>query len=521
MKLQNNCIYLRKSRADREAEERGEGETLARHERILLDLAKRHNYHIGAIYKEVVSGETISARPVMQQLLQEVESGMWDGVLVVEIERLARGDSIDQGVVARAFQYSDTKIITPTKVYDPNNEFDEEYFEFGLFMSRREYKTIKRRLNAGRISSIKEGKYVANISPYGYERVKIPHAKGFTLSPIPQQAEIVKLIFNWYVYGIDGERLGIGKITRRLNDMGVPAAKNGTWSPATISGVLKNPVYAGKVRWNARKTVKKIEDGKIIKTRPFSSDHILSDGLHEPLISEDLFAAAQAIRKKNPPRPIGEKSTIKNPLSGIVKCEKCGRAMVRRPYASSGQDDTLLCPYTDCDNISSKLYLVEKEIVLAMQKLVENYKLNDTLVDNNGSDIITAKEAILENKKTELEQLNQQKEKQFDFLEKGIYTTEIFLERSAAIAKNIDNCSLMIENLKKELEHDKILLDQKNNFVPKCEHLLSNYWDWDVPTRNAVLKELIDHVDYIKTSKNAFRKGDEVNFNLTIYPKIQ
>ena len=96
MKLQNNCIYLRKSRADREAEERGEGETLARHERILLDLAKRSRYHIGAIYKEVVSGETISARPVMQQLLQEVESGMWDGVLVVEIERLARGDSIDQ-----------------------------------------------------------------------------------------------------------------------------------------------------------------------------------------------------------------------------------------------------------------------------------------------------------------------------------------------------------------------------------------------------------------------------------------
>ena len=140
--LERDCIYLRKSRADREAEARGEEETLARHERILLDLAKRRGCHIGAIYREVVSGETISARPVMQRLLQEVESGMWDGVLVVEVERLARGDSIDQGVVARAFQYSDTKIITPTKTYDPNNEFDEEYFEFGLFMSRREYKTI-------------------------------------------------------------------------------------------------------------------------------------------------------------------------------------------------------------------------------------------------------------------------------------------------------------------------------------------------------------------------------------------
>ena len=190
MSLENVCIYLRKSRADREAEARGEGETLARHERILLDLARSRNYNVGAIYREIVSGETISARPVMQQLLREVEAGSWDGVLVVEVERLARGDTIDQGVVSRAFQFSDTKIITPTKTYDPDNEFDEEYFEFGLFMSRREYKTIKRRLNAGRIASVKEGKYCGSKPPYGYERVKLHGEKGFTLQPDRAQAAV-------------------------------------------------------------------------------------------------------------------------------------------------------------------------------------------------------------------------------------------------------------------------------------------------------------------------------------------
>lgn len=188
MELLNVCIYLRKSRADREAEARGEGETLARHERILLDLAKKRGYNVGAIYKEIVSGETISARPVMQQVLREVESGMWDGVLVVEVERLARGDTIDQGVVARAFRYSETLIITPLKTYDPNNEYDEEYFEFGLFMSRREYKTIRRRLTAGRESSAKEGKYCGSKPPYGYSRVKLVSEKGWTLQPVPDQA---------------------------------------------------------------------------------------------------------------------------------------------------------------------------------------------------------------------------------------------------------------------------------------------------------------------------------------------
>jgi len=144
------CIYLRKSRADAEAEARGEGETLKRHEESLLALAKKTSLPITKIYKEIVSGETISARPQMQELLRDVESGVWEGVLVMEIERLARGNTLDQGIVAQAFRISGTKIITPLKTYDPDNEFDEEYFEFGLFMSRREYKTINRRIQRGR-----------------------------------------------------------------------------------------------------------------------------------------------------------------------------------------------------------------------------------------------------------------------------------------------------------------------------------------------------------------------------------
>lgn len=168
----NYCAYLRKSRADRDAEMKGEEETLARHKRILTELSKKMGKPISRFYSEVVSGETITARPVMQELLSDVESGMWKGVYVVEVERLARGNTKDQGIVADAFKYSNTVIITPSKTYDPNNEFDEEYFEFGLFMSRREYKTINRRLQRGRIASVKEGNYIGGSAPYGYRKVK-------------------------------------------------------------------------------------------------------------------------------------------------------------------------------------------------------------------------------------------------------------------------------------------------------------------------------------------------------------
>ena len=121
------CMYLRKSRKDLEMERLHPGSTLLRHESVLRSLADSMSLPVLKIYREVGSGDTISGRPVMKQLLSEVEQGKWEGVLVMEIERLARGDSIDQGIVTRTFQYSGTRIITPYKIYEPENDFDLEY----------------------------------------------------------------------------------------------------------------------------------------------------------------------------------------------------------------------------------------------------------------------------------------------------------------------------------------------------------------------------------------------------------
>ena len=229
------AIYLRKSRADIEAEEKGEGETLKRHENVLMDLAKKYELTIAKIYREIVSGESVETRPAVQELLRDVESGKWDGVLVVEIERLARGDTMDQGRIAKAFKFSNTKIITPTKIYNPNDEFDEEYFEFSLFMSRREYKTINRRLQRGRLSSVKEGKYVGSIAPYGYDRAKIAKDKGFTLVK-NNEAPVVKKMFELYAHN----NLSISGVARYLNEAGFTPRKAREWNNSTIKDILNN-----------------------------------------------------------------------------------------------------------------------------------------------------------------------------------------------------------------------------------------------------------------------------------------
>ena len=62
---------------------------------------------------------------------------------------------------------------------------------------------------------------------------------------------------------------------------------------------------------------------------------------------------------------------------------------------------------------------------------------------------------------------------------------------------------------------------QQSDFVPRCEELLNNYWDLNMESRNRMLKNLVEKVVYSKNIKNTYGKGNEINFELDIFPKIQ
>lgn len=528
MKL--SAIYLRKSRADIEAEQKGEGETLARHEAALLTLAKSNNIIIGKMYKEIVSGDSIVDRPVIQQLLKDVENETWNSVLVMDIDRLARGNTVDQGIIAETFKYSNTKIMTPNKVYDPNNEFDEEYFEYGLFMARREYTMIKRRLQRGRETSVKEGKYVGSRPPFGYERIKIPNDKGYTLKINENEANVVRLIFELYTKGLanktgERERIGVSKITRYLNNMGFKPQKNGQWSPTSIRDILINPVYIGMIRWNWRPTKKKLQDGDLKHERPrndpTSENMILVKGLHPPIIEKETFDTAQKFMKQNPPRPVHITKTIKNPLAGLVICGKCGRHMERRPYGN-GHIDTILCPYTTCDNVSSNLDIVEHKVLSALEDWLTDYKLRwkQQQAASPYAVQLNAKKKTLRQLNKSLDTAKKQLENVYDLLEQGIYTTEIFLQRSNKLNETIGDIEKQKKAIENSVKSEENSMDNYKILIPKIEHILDVYWNVSNPkTKNDMLKEVIDHIDYIKT-KRGTRKNPNDDFRLTIYPKL-
>lgn len=520
------CLYLRKSRADMEAEAHGEGETLARHEKILLDLAKRGHYSVTQIYREIVSGETIAARPVVQHLLQEVEDGKWEGVLVVEVERLARGDTIDQGVMAQAFKYSGTLIITPLKVYDPANEFDEEYFEFGLFMSRREYKTINRRLVRGRLSSAQEGKWVSGVAPYGYERVRITGDKGWTLRPVEEQADIVRFIFRLYVSGEEDEAgvvhtYGTYALALRLDKMGIaPPGPASCWNCRTIQAMLQNPVYVGKIRWNVNKSKKRIVNNTVdvehYKAAP--EEIVFVDGLHPAIVDEAVFQKAQELMQRSGPPPVPKNDSVRNPLAGLLRCGKCGRNIVLRPNASSG---LLVCPNRVCDNVGAKYDVVEERLLQALGKWLADYRLewSDTPPAEEQA-LIDLKDKSLRKTESDLETLRRQLDRTHDLLEQGVYDTDTFLARSRLLSDRIAAAEADISSLTAELEEDKKRAASRLNIIPKVEKLLEVYRELpSAQAKNEMLKEVLEKVEYVRLHRSG-RNGPFDNFDLTLYPKL-
>jgi len=508
------CIYLRKSRADLELEAKGELETLARHRRTLLDCAKKQGLAIGAVYEEIVSGENIQDRPVVQRLLNEVEQGAWDGVLVMEVERLARGDTIDQGIVARAFQLGKSKIVTPLKTYDPNNEFDEEYFEFGLFMSRREYKTINRRIQRGRIASAKEGKFLGADPPYGYEKVRIEGDKGYTLRPNEDEASTVRYIFERYNAGA-----GMQTIAGELDKMGIIPRHRDTWSTSTISDILQNPVYIGKLRWSFRVEQKFVQDGKVSKRRVVNKDPIYVDGLHPAIISEEAFNLAAEKRRLNTRKTTKRSLTLQNPVSGLIYCADCGQLMTRLGPNARVRYDTLRCPNRYCTNVSAPIDLIEAKLlnIISTWLLEMQLKLPEEKGRQGKAETLLRAASSLQK---ELEKLRAQLAKTYDLLEQGVYTVDVFTARNKELSEKIAMSEIQAEELKKQLAEKS----SGEHFAEQLPELINALRAYSGATtaeeKNQLLKQILHRVEYRKTEPNRRGQRDNANFELHIYPKI-
>lgn len=499
-----DAIYLRKSKMDLELEAMGEEETLARHKKILLDIAKRQKLNIGEIYQEVVSGESIQDRPVMQRLLNDVMDGQYRSVMVMEVQRLARGNTKDQGEVAEAFKYSNTKIVTPQKTYDPNNEYDEEYLEFGLYMSRREYTAINRRMGIGKIQSVKEGNYIGSLPPFGYDIVK--KAKRDRTLKFNEQSKYVKLMFDWHI----DERLSASEIGARLRSMGVKTQTGkDEWNRGTIKDILSNHLYCGKIRWNKRKQTKEYNRDTGLKTkhRPDSKDYLIVDGKHQGIISEERFELAQTFFDLKPP---AKPTELVNPFAGVLYCKKCGKAMQYQRYLNRPNVNK---KYIHAAGYSCKVKSINYTDFIDIIVSELNSKISDFTIKLDNYNLDTKKAEYEQIKKSLDDNLSKEKKKLnrlFDDFEEQeneeLYTKEEFKERKIII-------STKIKNLKSEIEN--LVIPSSAEYetkVHRFSELLETIKDDATPVihKNMLIKGIIKRIEY------AYNNGIELEilFNL-------
>lgn len=506
------AVYLRKSRADLDAEALGQGETLARHRATLIEYAQRNGLEIGEFYQEIVSGESIEARPEMCRLLADVEKKRWAGVLCMDIDRLARGDSADQARITKTFSIARTLIITPTRIFDAANDSDEEYVDFELFMARREYRMISRRIMRGRIASAKEGHFLGSTPPYGYDKVRVEKGRGYTLKP-NCESNAVKLMFSLCISGY-----GSSAIARRLDEMGIPPRKGGSWSSAAVSDILANPVYCGKIRWQFRREEKSVVNGIVHVQRRDNPNCIMAEGLHTPLVSEEEFARAQQlIDSRRMPRTKSS-TQLQNPLSGLVYCGLCGRMMTRQGTGAKNRSDILRCPNRSCPNVSAKLEHVENALIEGLSQWLNGFCVN--VSRKPALDTTKAWQSGADKLRSELNGLDIQRDRIYSFLEQGVYSAQVFRERMDALNKRREQLSEQLRQAEQVLAKEERSRREYDEIIPHAKRVMDIYANSAPAEKNRLLKTVVSKATYIKTERNTRKDPNNCSFTLDVLPLL-
>ena len=301
--------------------------------------AEFNNYEIVGEYEDAgKSGKSIEGRLEFNSMMEDIKSGK-DGVSYVLVFKLSRfgRNAADVLSTLQVMQDFGVNLICVEDGIDSSKDAGKLMISVLSAVAEIERENIRVQTMEGRIQKAREGKWNGGFAPYGYTLEK------GNLFVNEEEAEAIRIIFDKYVHtdmGANGltrylANHGIGKIQRQNG-------KNPLFDAALIRRILKNPVYCGKIAYGRRRTEKvhgTRNDYRLVE----QDDYLLVDGLHEALVSEELWHDAQvkllAQARRSEKVNHGNDNKV-HLLTGLLKCPICGAGMYGNKSVKRKADGT-------------------------------------------------------------------------------------------------------------------------------------------------------------------------------------
>lgn len=412
------ALYIRKSRAE-------SMEDLEKHRMVLVELCKRYNFKY-VEYIEVGTSDSIDMRPQISKLLKEVEEDVYDAVCVVEYDRLGRGDLGEQDRLKKAFQKSNTLIITPDKIYDLNDDVDDTYADFKGFFARQEYKMITKRLRQGKKIGARRGQWTNGTPPfpYVYQRYKDKfNGKGIVVDD--DKYVVYRNIIELALSGLPPQR-----IAENLNKKGILTARSNYWSAVTIQRLLIDETHLGRIISNKTQGdghKKKRPNAKSLKVLP-KNEWVVVENCHESVKSQEEHD--KVIELINSRKSISAKARHKTyAFSGLIKCAKCGHSHTF--YTKRNEIFMKPCWYKSphgekCHNEGIKVSVIEEMVLAEIEKYKDCFM---EFIPENEDDILNSVYTLIAENETNLQKQMKALENVNDAYEYGDYTRSDWLRR--------------------------------------------------------------------------------------------
>ena len=511
------AIYCRVSTT----EQAETGYSIDEQERLLIDWCNKNGLEVYKCYSDRgISGKSINNRPELKALLKDVECKKVDMVLVWKLNRISRKLE-DVLTIMNALEKNNVTFKSYSEPFETTTHVGRMQMHMMALIGEFERGTISQNVKVSMCAKARAGEWCGN-RVLGYDLVPMEGTENnkrrkSRLEINQEEAEIIRLIFNEYASG-----KGYKAITNKLNKLGCKTKKGNNFSVASIKDILMNPVYIGKVRYNVR------QGWSEKHRRNINPEPIISDGIHKAIIDKDTWDKVQVMLQSKAGKP----SRIYDgfyPLTGILRCPKCGAGMVISRTTNTLADGTKKrIVYYCCGAWKNKGTSVCNSNTIRVEKANE-YVFNKLSSVLSNDDMIRAitdninKERVkrvspskneLERIDKELETIDKKKRKIFEAYEDDIITREEFLSRKDELNKRAKVLQESKEPLLVALADD-VSEEISYEFI---KSVLDNFSKLLNSKESREQKKKLLHMIISKITINELREVDSIN--LTINDKL-